>query len=608
MDVYYRKLMGNGTVASKFRLEPKTEKTPGASTLPAPEIIPPTTVAATQSSSHHDSNCVRCYKLKKKCSRSYPLCDYCLRSGTACKYIERRRKKQKLEEPSEGSTPLLPANKPSAVSISSLVNRDETEELFRNIDVSNLLPSRTTQRNNSSDSLRALGRGKHYLSLHRKLMSLALRLQPRNKLLDELLVVKAIADLALPSSFMHTFIANYEWKYPFLPQLRLIQRFKTISFDTETLVNLDIYLAMAIGCIIYDLIHGTQHYGAYFSDSHIESILDVITYDFSVDEDLETTNILIFLSIYAINVSNTPLIWSILGYLDRYIVYNADFRSSNGNNLRQRAFWSVFNLDKELSLMLHNPSQFMPTKIISMSAEFSTLLVDGELPHLAALMASAVDLHKLQDRMLSFLLGLEEATTAALTKYSSDLEAWRVRLLLLIHTEYAELLLLQNFIGLVNLDYYYLLIELDQLLSTELFQFTLQFLSNSFSLLLSEQSEKKGVVGTSMHSLFWYLKFFKVVEYKLQALARVLKTELSKTDLNTRLNDFTSNVQLIINLINFLLNHGAGPRRFEAQLRSYLESLTGVNGLLMSFNPLSALATEKQKILDDLDRRSKWKA
>lgn len=607
MDVYYRKLMGNGTVASKFRLEPKPEK--NGISLPAPELAPPPPMAPPSglASSHHDSNCVRCYKLKKKCSRTYPLCDYCLRSGTACKYIERRRKKQKLEEPSEGGAMvLLPINKPSAVSISSLVNRDETEELFRNIDVSNLLPPRTLPRNGPSDSLRTLGRGKHYLSLHRKLLSLTVRLQSHHKLLDELLVVKAITDLSLPSSFMHTFIANYEWKYPFMPQLRLIQRFKTLSFDTETLVNLDIYLAMAIGCITFDLIHSTLHYSSYFSDTHIESILDVITYDFAVDEDFETTNILIFLSIYAINVSNTPLIWSILGFLDRYIIYNSDFRNSSNDKLRQRAFWSVFNLDKELSLMLHKPSQFIPTKIIGMSVDFSSLLLDGELSHLASLMASAVDLHKLQDRMLSFLLGLEEPSKAMLTKYSSDLEAWRVRLLLLIHTEYAELLLLQNFIGLVNLDYYYLLIELDQLLSTELFQFTLQFLSNSFSLFLSEHSEKKGVVGTSMHSLFWYLKFFKVVEYKLQALVRVLKSELSKTDLNSRLNDFTSNVQLIINLINFLLNNGAGPRRFEAQLRSYSALLTAVNGTLMAFNPLKALAVEKAKILEDLESRSTW--
>lgn len=608
MDVYYRKLMGNGTVASKFRLELKAvdEKAPAKAATPpvidqTMRIYPPPS-NGTDLVSHHESNCVRCYKLKKKCSRTYPMCDYCSRSGTACKYVERRRKKQRLEEPS--GLPL--AEKPKSVSISSLVHRDETDEPFRNIDVANLLPQHqqelpTISRYGSSESLRSLMRGKQYLSLHRKLVSLSLGLRSRHKLLDELLVVKAILDLSLPSSFMHTFIGNYEWKYPFLPLLNIIKRFKTLSFNNETLVNLDIYLALAIGCSIYDSNHNTQHFKAYFSDSLIESINDIVSYDFVPEEDVETTDILILLSIYAINVSNTSLIWSILGYLNRLIIYMADFSDPNSKKLRQRLFWSVFNLDKELSLLLNKPSQFVPWQVIKVSRDFESSLQEGELVHLASLMTSAVELHRLQDRMLSFSLGLEETNKDALTKYSSDLESWRVSILLLIHTEYADLLLLQNFIGLINLDYYFLLIELDQLLSTESFQFTLQFLSNSFSLLLSEQSEKKGVVGTSMHSLFWYLKFFKVVEYKLSSLQRVLSSDVSKTELNSRLNEFNSNVQLILNLINFLMNNGAGPRRFVGQLKTYSSYLTSVNGMLMSFNPLSALAEDKLKILSHIE-------
>lgn len=609
MDIYYRKLMGNGTVASKFRLEPKVpiQKTskqasvPPADALEAPlttSVSAPTESAA---SSHHDSNCVRCYKLKKKCSRTYPLCDYCLRSGTACKYVERRRKKQKLEEPNVG-LPL--AEKPKSLSISALVHCDETEESFRNIDVGNLHSDPSPPRLGSgAEAMRAQVRNKQYLSLHRKLVSLAVSLHARSKLLDELLVVKAIEDLSLPSFFMHTFIGNYEWKYPFLPLCRLLQRFKNLSFNNETLVNLDIYLAMAIGCIIYDSNHNTNHFSAYFSDVLIESIIDIVSYDFRAEEDPEAVNVLILLSIYAINVSNTTLIWSILGFLNRFIVYVTDFSDAQKSSLRKRSFWAVFNLDKELSLMLNKTSQFIPSQIIKVDTDFANVLEEGELVHLAALMTSAVQLHRLQDRMLSFSLGLLEPTKTALTQFSSDLEAWRVSILLLIRTEYEDLLLLQNFIGLVNLDYYYLLIELDQLSSTELFQFTLQFLSNSFSLLLFEQSEKKGVVGTSMHSLFWHLKVFRVVEYKLTSLMRVLNSEISKSDLNSRLNDFNNNVQLIINLINFLLNNGAGPKQFVNQLKAYASHLTKINGVLMSFNPLQASTEERQKVLVDIEAK-----
>lgn len=607
MDVYYQKFMGNGTVASKFRLEPKqnpaklqkVETLPTVSESEVPHLEKLTSAVPSDSNTYHDSNCVRCYKLKKKCSRTYPLCDYCLRSGALCEYVERRRKKHRLEEPSE-----LPHgdDKPKSLSISSLMHKDVIEESFRNIDVTNGNVEPTFSRlSASSDINRAGNRRRQYSSLNSILVSLVQDLRSTAKLLDELLAVKAIEDLSLPSSFIHTFISNYEWKYPILPLGPLLDRFKNLSFQNETLLNVDIYLAMAIGSIIYDSNHNTQHYAAYFSDALIESFLDVVSYDFQAKEDPETTTVLILLCIYAINVSNTTLIWRILGFLNRYMIYIANFDEDSYCPLRQRSFWAIYNLDKELSLMLHKPSQFIPTQIIRTSANFSSVLCSGELNHMVSLMSAAVVLHKLQDRMLSFTLGVVEPCNTALTQYSSDLEAWRVNILLLIYTECAESLLLQNFIGLVNLDYYYLLIELEQLESTELFQFTLQFLSNSFSLLLSEQSEKKGVVGISMHTLFWYLKFFRVVDYKLAALRGVLSSDISRNDLNSRLNDYNSNVQLIISLINFLLNSGAGPKRFVEQLRTYLSNLTKINGLLMAFNPLKALEDNKSQILKRIE-------
>ena len=654
MDLYYHKPMGNGTVRTKFRLDPKPsfERPPVLTTLDhtgavlSPRVAPAKSTASapptareepanegfapvatwpsleqalhrpgTSGSGHHDSNCVRCYRIKKKCSRTYPLCDYCQRSGTVCRYVERRRKKQRLEEP------VLPlADKPNTLSISSLVHRDGMDEPFRNIDVFNTdtasvgVPRATAKQLKQpvlfGESLRALVRGKQFLSVHRKLVAGAMQScgTPVHPLADELLVVRAISDQTLPSAFMHTFIANYEWKYPFMPLEPLLRRFNSLNFENETLVNLDIYLAMAIGCLIYDSNHSTQHHHAYFSDALVESIIEVVPYVFVPHEDVEATNVLLLLAIYALNVCNTAFIWSILGYLDRALVNMTEFGArraetprSDASAVRKRLFWAVFNLDKELSLMLDKPSQFIPTSLIPDGSELRSDLSDGELPHLAALMTSTVELHKLQDHMLWFTLGLAPATAAALMQYSSDLEAWRVRLLLLIHTEYADLPLLQNYIGLVNLDYYYLLIEMDQLLPTDSFQSTLQFLSNSFSLLLSVQSEKKGVVCTSMHSLFWYLKFFKVVKYKLLLLVRVLSSDISKLDLNSRLNDCNSNVQLMLNLIKFLLQNGSAPHCFEPRLKRYAGHLTSVNGMLMTFNPLAALDEEKLRILQSME-------
>lgn len=403
---------------------------------------------------------------------------------------------------------------------------------------------------------------------------------------EEFLVVRPIKDPGLPSLFVHTFFSNYEWKYPFLNRPSYIQKLQGISFVNETFVQLDIYLVMAIGSLIFDTNYSTQHYTEYFSDLLIESMVDIINYDIKSAEDLHKADLLILLSIYAINVSNLNLLWNIVGFLDRLIVFGTDFSSHSATLMKKRCFWTIFNLDKELSLVLNKPSQFIPSQILYMDAQFRDSLNEGELEAIGSLMSSAVAFHQLQDRMLSLKMGLAQKDQAVLTQLSADLEAWRVLILLQLHKEYSELALLPNFIGLVNLDYYYLLIELDQLLSTDSLQFTLQFLSNSFSLLLSELNAKKQANVTSTYTLFWFVKFFNVIDYSVDSLPRILCPDLNKADLSLRLNEFNSNLQLIVNLLKYLLNSDLKPPRFVERLETYVDKLAVINTKLSTFNPL----------------------
>lgn len=584
MVVYYRKLMGNGMVASKFRLVQ-----PAADAGAAPDLPVMAPIALETAGSHHESNCVRCYKLKKKCSRTYPHCDYCLKSGTECQYVDRKRKKLRQDdEPAADRRESAPTELLLAFLIASLVHRDETEELFHNIELPSAVAAAPAPEKRPDVRRPDAKPARPFTSITKRMVALAVEQTTRLTLSDEFLVVQPIADDSLPSAFVHTFFANYEWKYPFLERGPFVGKVAKMAFTHETLVNLDVYLVMAVGCIVYDANHNTRHYREYFSDLLIESIVGVISYDIRLEEDLHTAHLLILLCIYAVNVSNTNLVWNIVGFLNRLIIFLTDFTGRHNQCMRKRCFWTIFNLDKELSLMLDKLLQFMPTRIIKLDADFSDTLSADELATTGLLMAQAVALHTLQDRMLSLQLGLADRDAAAFTAFSADLETWRVAMLLLIHKEYAELPLLENFIGLVNLDYYYLLIELDQVSSTESFQFTLQFLLNSFSLLLSELTLKKGVVGTSLYSLFWFVKFFKVVEYNLASLLRILDGNVTKGDLSMRLSDFNSNMQLVVNLLKFLIDSRHRPEQFLDKLKSYVKKLTALNVQLVGFSPLTA--------------------
>ncbi|OBA24021.1 hypothetical protein METBIDRAFT_16178, partial [Metschnikowia bicuspidata var. bicuspidata NRRL YB-4993] len=540
---------------------------------------------------HHDLNCARCYKLKKKCLRTYPACDYCQRLNTECEYIDRRKRRLRFEEvpASPGDTPPGPGQSRAPILVASLMNHDDdAEQPFRNIDPLAPPAGRAAppadpgvSRTSSRMAPAALLRLKPLVSVNRNVISSCVVDRGAPSLQGELLAVRPVADAGLPSAFVHTFFANYEWKYPFLSRHDFCRKIENLSFQTETLVGLDVYLVMAIGCIIYDASFKTLHYAAVFSESFVESVVDVISYDIKSEDDLHKAHLLILLSIHAINVGNTNLIWNIVGFLDRLIVFLSDFTGLSNACMRKRCFWTIFNLDKELSLLLDKPSQFVPTPIIRLSADFSDSLHPGELDRSAAFMAHLVMLHSLQDRMLSHRLGLVPAEQELLTQLLAEIEAWRVGVLLLIHSEYAELSLLQNFIGLVNLDYYYLLIELDQLSETESFQFTLQFLLNSFSLLLSEVLDKKEVGGTSIYSLFWFLKFFKVVDYSVASLLRMLDANKNKSDLMIRLNEFNGNVQLEINLLKFLLESNSRPAPFVEKLKLYHQRLKTLNQKLV---------------------------
>lgn len=87
---------------------------------------------------------------------------------------------------------------------------------------------------------------------------------------------------------------------------------------------------------------------------------------------------------------------------------------------------------------------------------------------------------------------------------------------------------------------------------------------------------------------FWYLKFFKVIDYNMKSLLRTLNNkDLSRSDISLRVSDFNGNLQLIVNLLKYLLNGTQTPDQYRNKMTSLSKRLTLLNIKLMGSNILS---------------------
>ncbi|ODV78534.1 uncharacterized protein CANTADRAFT_29628, partial [Suhomyces tanzawaensis NRRL Y-17324] len=609
MDFYYRKLMGNGTVASKFRLN---------SMLPSSNTTT-TTVQLKQSSvrdllkrsepaeedgdesgkqkhpiefpeTHHRNNCNRCYRLKKKCLREYPKCKNCLKTGAECEYVVRSNKRRKRgsapklngegvlstgiskEDGSQENKDVVVAHK--LVSVSSMLANELYEDAMKK-EPSNLTSTNTrrpikkiTTAELSSSARRA--RDSPEVPLAQKIMtkSLSTTSSPAN-LKEEFITMKPLPNEDLPLIFALNYFENYSSKYPFIDKNKFLTRLKSIDFKKEAIVNIDIYLLMSIGCLTFDLqsdlAKREKLFPLYFNEKNVEStieVLDLNLFNASTEEIIENMDLLLLLTIYSISSFNNELCWGLLGILNRLVVqlelYKPSELSSKIDTIHlQRIFWSVHNLDKELSLQLMRPSQFPAAEFTRVPLPQNTFEGDDES---LDLINQEIKYYQFHDLLLTSFLSGANRDSEKLKEISLSLEKWRVTTSSIIHKLHHQSQSLQDWTSYVNLNYYYLLIELDQLSPSESYQFTLHFLSNSFALIISDteaesnsSNSKLDVKLTLRSSLYWYKRLFKVINYNMTSLSKMVEsTQLKKLDLSLRLSEFTGNLQLIVNLLRYI--------------------------------------------------------
>ncbi|CUM46513.1 uncharacterized protein AC631_04788 [Debaryomyces fabryi] len=651
MDFYYRKLMGNGTVASKFKLNGNNTSSGTVIHLNQSNVREPLqkesvyetqtqgeSADSTDSASmkavefpetHHSFNCDRCYKLKKKCLRLYPECENCTKAGASCAYIDRSNKRRKKTNQKvyddrvnfETESPTFHiVNEKSDSSSRSKGKNDDLVVVHKLVTVSSLLSGEAANR--APDQFKEI-QTRHKKPISRpgqskdtpkeKTMSEILALkslkqQQKTNLKEEFITMKAIKnELAL--CFVLNYFHNYGNMYPFINKEKFMENFKKIDFEREMIINLDVYLLMSVGCIIYDYNNDTSFFGEYFSEKAIESIIGILNFGGNNDEEEDFANLtlLMLLTIYAIKIFNVELCWGLNGIISRIIIALDFYKpQAKDENQQKRIFWSIFNLDSELNILLHKPSQLPNFKYIKLEIPSAETFTDDES---GASIVKDIHLHKLQYRILD--LKLRDCSDAAKVKeLSQDLENWRVSTSLVIHNSYSNDTNFQAYISLVNLNYYYLLIELDQLSASESFQFTLQFLSNSFTLLISEPtSNSKPQVLLSVNSLFWYTKLFNVIKYNISSLYELLllvcnnhvNKNNTQSDLTLKLTDFNSNLQLMLNLLKYLSQNRLKQHPFISKVNACIDSLGSLNLKLLHFNVFSCPHEDKKSLLEEVD-------
>lgn len=640
------------------------------------------------------NNCTRCYRLKKKCTRALPKCSNCTKSGADCEYVMRTKKRRRkitfrivndqlegeprpttgifplVTEPTSGPSTLFSAfgdgggsttislSEPTAtkdklVTVSSmLTNTNDPSSAVRKPSTS------VSHKRNVSDNVtggpvsRPKSKGREdtpLLVLGRIFKNKAATIennQASSVIQDEFITMNSfLGETSLPQIFVVNYFYNYCLKYPFMNEEEFMTKFRNINFSKECIVPLDVYLVMAIGALVYDVQRGSKYFGKYFNERQIENIIDVINVNLDeTSKELELESnivVLLLLAIYGLIV-NHKMLWDLIGILDRVVVQSELYKESESrynNVLIQRLYWTVFNLDIEISLIRDKMPQ-LPTHR-QWTIPFTESLYPKE----------NLELVNLQMEMYEIVLQIvdlksrrsvgkvtPEQVTDLLNSLLKSLDKWRKNIVAIYHTELATKTYLEECVAVCNLNYYFLLIEIDQMSSSESLQFTLQFLANLFTLMMNElvvaqtplppreprrppnilppspteqddgshDNERSDATGTNASQILKFTndiassnlivmlchhKMYKVIRCSLKSLVRILegtmKDKLSCTNQmfgieELRLSEFSLNLQLMINLLKCIMNRV--PDNDSIQL--CLATLLKVNERLLKLEPI----------------------
>ncbi|KAG5421920.1 hypothetical protein I9W82_001013 [Candida metapsilosis] len=614
MDFYYNKSMGNGTVASKFKLTNKVQL--NQSNLRTP-IIPKrgfedmesaadtkdtkesNTEAnevseSTESSlTHHPSNCNRCYRLKKKCTRTFPKCSHCERTGSECEYVDRTKKRKKTADSgaqsskSDGQLIHIASADPvqtgvvahKLISVSSLLVTDQNEDQVKNRE--KFKHKKVATAALASSARRARDKERDNID---KINFKTTQQASTSNIQEEFITMKEIKDDSLPLAFALNYFNNFGHKYPFVNKDFFLNKLKSIDFSKDSIVNLDIYLLLSIGCILYDAKMQTSHYSEYFKTKSIYSIIDVLDLSFSTYNE-DSIHLLLLLSIYGLASLNTEMVWNLVGLLNRATLKFDLFNKLDDISI-ERVFWSIHNLDKEISLVANRPSQFPKYAYIEKQDIDSVLYEEENL----SLVKHYIALGKIQDSLVDAVLSHSREN---LTTISHNLGSWVSSFTKDISLRYVSQPNLQELIPWANIQSYYMQTVMDQVSPTKSFQFPSNFIFHSFTSLISASDKSSAAENKHNTKLaivasgIWYAQLFDVIKHSTDSLIHFLKG--NDPAIGSKVLEFNEFLQQDLNLLKYIrgfqsLVHLEGYQNLSTKVNETIEVLEHLSIVLLGFD------------------------
>lgn len=558
------------------------------------------------------NSCHRCHRLKKKCSKDFPSCLYCIRTSNDCFYLNKSHIKSKnSNEDFKSKSSILPEiMKPEKENITILrnwIHKDiESYDDNSGDGINNVIPGIVQQSNNgtnpppvSSNNGTGVQAGKEgpnpnsenmHQTMHNancaneipphkilrtktlsissllsdvtpgdsnervncKLISKALKLNKHSD--EEFVTLKPVSDGKLPLAFAANYFCNYSHIYPIFSEDQIMLKLKSMDFAKENVINCHTYLILSIGCLIYDSIFMTKHFGKCFSESLIDSVIDITNFNpksCSSESQLNDLKTMILFTVYYMNRNDDLVVSNMITILSR-IILKFEFYKLNASDkfkmIKNCIFWTVINLDFEFNLIIHNP--------VAVSLDLWKLLYykNSKLQLLTASPSTNADDVVYSNRIIEFnllqkrIIDLKVVTKVAgdnqemteLKEISKAVEVWRVNSTGCVSKLFEDNHEDAKFYSLmVNLHFFYLLIESDQLSTTKNSEFSLQFLSIFYQ--LTSQINPHKQTGLAINNLIYIYKLMNVVKYNLINIK-----------IQSLFSNFKMNLPVITNLFRIL--------------------------------------------------------
>ena len=435
--------------------------------------------------------CDRCRKFKKKCSRTYPICNLCAHARQPCSFtdpaprtasLEARQLKARIEWLSRYINKNVPA-------IQTRVEDIETG--------SDLVALSSTIPDPDADGDR------NHVGSHAAPASAPLRPRPLTE--TERISLPGNSKTAEPVNFssdntcrslgddpdarrfVDAYFRNVNRAYPFIDQARIIRDLTGTNSGTTdpsaTAISVStwrrstdttlLYLVMAIGCTT--LRRAGRHAGAPFEIPYSAIIHECLSH-----QGTEAVQVLVLLALHSLFDPGAVSTWAIVGLAARQAVLlglsrratPSDGLSSTEIELRHRLFWSIYVLDRMMSISFGLP---VALRDKNMDVPLPCLTVEefaaAERPSLSTMLQTSrrvIQLRQIEDRILGCVHTRKNADVAKLPladrlaivqEIRRDIEDWHSNGSLITPLE-TDNIPIHSSISWLNAKYYHLLVLL----------------------------------------------------------------------------------------------------------------------------------------------------